>query len=137
MDKQEFTEKYEAVLQNLEFPIITLYRETGDLIDAEALTAIEALIRIYGAEAQGKAIAARPVRGIAGRVMDSVQYICELRVGRVPLALKDERGEVMEIATITVSELVDCLKQIQSSIKFWSKQRGRQGYLSYVSEFFM
>jgi hypothetical protein len=133
MANPEITEKYEDVLQNLEFPIITIYRHQPDLIDAEALTAIEALIRIYGAEAQGKAIGTRPVRGIAKSVMEAVQQMCELRLGRASLPEGDQ--PMPDVPAITVSELVECLKQIQSSIKFWSRERGRQGYLSYVNNF--
>jgi hypothetical protein len=137
MDRQEFTAKYEDVLQNLEFPIVTYYRQHSELIDGEALTAIETLIRIYGAEAQGKQIGARPVRGIASQVMTAVQQVCEWRLGREqPADIAGSLPPSTDMSIITVNELVDCLKQIQSSIKFWSKQGGRQGYLKYVNGFF-
>jgi hypothetical protein len=62
-----------------------------------------------------------------------VQEICELQLGRSPLTVTANAASA-NIPPITVAELVDYLKQIQASIKFWSKQRGRQGYLSYINE---
>lgn len=44
-------EDHQDVLQNIEFGIVQVYRETPGLIDAEVLTAIDALVRLYGAEA--------------------------------------------------------------------------------------
>jgi hypothetical protein len=43
----------------------------------------------------------------------------ELRAGGVPLITKDE--------------MVKCLRRIASSIKFWTEERGRQGYLTFVA----
>lgn len=75
-------EEHSDVLQNLEFAIVEIYKKTPDLIDAEVLTAIESLIRIYGAESQGKSIRSRSIRGLSQSVAETVQLICELRLGR-------------------------------------------------------
>lgn len=130
-----FEAKYEAVLQNLESAIIQVYRECSDLVDAEVLMAIESLIRIYGAQAQGKSLSSRPLRGLSQQVASSVQQMCEWRLGR--LSLTDAEGNPLsETPTpITPNEIVDCLKRIQSSIRLWTKREGRQGYLDFVSEF--
>jgi hypothetical protein len=127
-------EEFQDVLQNIEFSIIQVYRGNPDLIDAEVLTAIEALIRLYSAEAQGKTVSTRPVKGIAKQVMESVQTMCEWRLGRVASA--DEEGSSPESSPPkTVDDVVACLKRIQSSIKFWSQKGGRQGYLNFVQQF--
>lgn len=127
-------EEHQDVLQNLEFAIIDVYRETPDLIDAEVLTAIESLIRTYGAEAQGKSIGSRPLRGISKEVAEAVREMCEFRLGRANPT--DPEGNAVETPPpISLEVLVDCLKRIQSSIKFWTKERGRQGYLNYVQQF--
>ncbi|MEB3338908.1 MAG: hypothetical protein VKJ46_15670 [Leptolyngbyaceae bacterium] len=129
-----FEDDYQDVLQNIEFGIIQVYQEEPDLIDAEVLTAIEALIRTYGAEAEGKSISSRPLRGISRRVADSVKLMCELRLGRA-LAADDPDKTADMFPPKTVSEIVACLKRIQSSIKFWTQKSGRQGYLDFVSQF--
>lgn len=127
-------EELQDVLQNIEFSIIQVYRGDPDLIDAEVLTAIEALIRLYGAEAQGKSLSMRPVRGTAKQVMESVQSMCEWRLGRS--AIEDEEGSSLELPDPkTVDEIVACLKRIQSSIKLWTQKGGRQGYLNFVQKF--
>lgn len=126
-------DEYQDVLQNIEFGIIQVYRETPDLIDAEVLTAIDALVRLYGAEAQGKTIGTRPVRGIAKQVMESVQEMCEWRLGRSQL---QNTGDFPEAPSPkSLDEIVACLKRIQSSIKFWTQKGGRQGYLNFIRPF--
>lgn len=127
-------EDHQDVLQNLEFAIISLYRQTPDLIDAEVLTAIEALIRIYGAEAQGKSVRDRPIRGLSQKLAEAVKEMCEFRLGR-SRPIDSESNSVEIPPPISLDVLVACLKRIQSSIKFWSKREGRQGYLNYVQQF--
>jgi HEAT repeat protein len=127
-------EEHQDVLQNIEFGIIQVYREKSDLIDAEVLTAIDALVRLYGAEAQGKTLSPRSVRGIAKQVMESVQAMCEWRLGRSRLEdIEGKFGELPPPESIDV--IVECLKRIQSSIKFWTQKGGRQGYLNFVKQF--
>lgn len=125
--------EHQDVLQNIEFAIKQVYREHPDLIDEEVLTAMEALIRRYGAEAQGKTLSSRPVRGIAGEVMQAVQEICEVRLGRQ--SLTDEAGNLDFLEPQSLDVIVACLKRLQSSIKFWTKRGGRQGYLEYMQQF--
>jgi len=134
-DFMTFTDKYTDVLQNLESAIIQVYRERSDLIDAEVLMALESLIRIYNAQAQGKSISSRPLKGLSQQVASSVQQICEWRLGRI--SLTDAEGNPLSETPTpkTPNEIVDCLKTLQSSLRFWTKERGRQGYLNFVSEF--
>lgn len=127
-------EEYEDVLQNIESGIIQIYKENPDLIDAEVATALEALVRIYGAEAQGKSISTRPIRGVSKKVMESVQQICEWRLGRATIG--NPKGKLAKAPpTVEVDAIVACLKRIQSSIKLWTQKGGRQGYLNFVSQF--
>jgi len=135
-DFMTFADKSVDVLQNLESAIIPVYRERSELIDAEVLMAIESLIRVYSAQAQGKSISSRrPLRGLSQQVASSVQQMCEWRLGRV--SLTDAEGNPLSETPTpkTQNEIVDCLKTIQSSLRFWTKERGRQGYLNFVSEF--
>jgi hypothetical protein len=117
------------VLQNIEFAIMQVYESTPDLIDTEVLKAIEAVTRIYSAEAQGRSGSALTVRGISAEVAEQVKETCEMRLGRAI-----DIDESIEPKTLT--DIVDCLKRIQSSIKFWTQKGGRQGYLNFVQNFF-
>jgi hypothetical protein len=121
------------VLQNIEFAIIQVYELTPDLIDTEVLKAIEALARTYSAEADGKSGSLLNIRGISAEVAEQVKVVCELRLGRSAI----DGQEIDEsIPPKTLTNIVDCLKRIQSSIKFWTQKGGRQGYLNYVQNFF-
>lgn len=131
-------EEHLDVLQNLEFAIVEIYKKTPDLIDAEVLTAIESLIRIYGAEAQGKSIRSRSIRGLSQSVAEMVQLMCELRLGRSPTddpPIESTDRPIGDLPTISLEILVACLRRIQSSINFWTKKNGRQGYLNYIQKF--
>jgi hypothetical protein len=120
------------VLQNIEFAIMEVYESTPDLIDAEVLKAIETLTRIYSAEAQGKSGSSLTIRGISAEVAEQVKEACEIRLGRAPAVPATD--EPMEPKTLT--DIIDCLKRIQSSIKFWTQKGGRQGYVNFVQNFF-
>jgi hypothetical protein len=118
--------EYEEILQNIELEIITYYREEPELIDLEVLTGLEWVTRIYGAEAQGKTLSNRPIRGLSAEVANRVKEKCDL--------LKELSIDGM-ISSATAAEITACLKRLQSSVKFWNKQ-GRQGYLNYIGQFF-
>ncbi len=118
------------VLQNIEFAIMQTYQEIPGLIDAEVLNALEALIYLYNAEMQGKAGLSRSLRGTTATVAAGIQEICEIRLGR---GLVIEQG-AMEPKTLT--NILDCLKRLKSSVKLWTTKGGRQGYLKFAHEFF-
>jgi hypothetical protein len=128
-------EEYEDVLHNLESAIVMYYRNHPDLIDAEVETALDWLIKLYSAQAQGKNSSACPMKGISGEVAEEVKRICEWRLGRESLEVTDEKGNPLEMESLKPSEIVACLKRIKSSIKLWTKKGGRQGYLDFVQEY--
>ncbi len=52
---EPFEEKYEDVLQNIEFALVQVYRAHPEMSDFEARDAMQALIRTYQAETRGQA----------------------------------------------------------------------------------
>jgi hypothetical protein len=128
-------EKHLDVLQNMEFAIIQIYRSTTDLIDLEVLNAIESLIRTYNLEVKGGFASSPKVKGISATVAEAVKEVCELRLGRTSADNKwiQSTDEITEAKT--VQNIIDCLSRIRSSIKFWTKKEGRQGYLNYINKF--
>ena len=119
------------VLQNIEFGIMQVYRADTNLIDVDALDAVEALIRHYVAEENGRQPPDPRLTGKPLRVFASVKEMCEWRLGRQTIA---EQGRDELTTPITVSELVRCLRKIQKSIRRWT-QFGRKGYLEFVSQY--
>jgi hypothetical protein len=119
------------VLQNIEFGIIQVYRADPSLIDFAAKDAIDALVRHYHAEEEQRTPPAMKLSERAERVFQSVQQMCEWRLGRSP-----SPGDPTEFEVgIPVTDLVKALREIQKSIPRWSRQGGRKGYLDFVVEY--
>ncbi len=131
----KFEEQYKDVLQNIEFGIVRVYRQHPDLVDWDALNAIEALIRQYNAEVKGRQPHPRPLHGLAQEVYDSVAPLCELRLGREQLLDEDDEPVDLPMEPISLEEMIACLKRIRKSINLWTQEGGRQGYLEYVNRF--
>jgi hypothetical protein len=131
-----FEERYQDVLQNIEFAIVQVFRNHPEMTDWEALTAIEALLGIYRAEARGRQATPPSLGPLAEEVYDFVETMCEWRLGREE-PFSNEEGEPMEFPgePIALDELMACLKRIRKSINRWHRRGGRQGYLTFVSQF--
>jgi len=133
----KFEERYEDVLQNIEAGIMLVYRDHPKMTDWEVRAAVEALVRRYQAEAKGRRQATLPsLDSLAQEVYDSVETMCEWRLGR-EMPFSDKEGEPMEfpVEPITLDELITCLKRVRKSINFWTREGGRQGYLTFVNQF--
>ncbi|MDY7078338.1 MAG: hypothetical protein SXV54_15585 [Chloroflexota bacterium] len=131
----DFEERYEDVLQNIEFGIIRVYRDHPELADWDALNAVEALLRVYQAEAKGRQATLPSLTSLAQDVFDSVKPMCEWRLGRETFV--DKAGKPMEMSPdpITLDEIAACLKRIRKSINRWNRRSGRQGYLTFVDQY--
>lgn len=124
-------EQHLDVLQNIEFGIIQVYRADPSLIDADAKDAADALVRHYQAEQDQRKPPVRRLCERAERVFQSVQSVCEFRLGRGSPADQPAAPESLT----PLSDLVQCLRQIQKSIPRWSRQGGRRGYLDFVGQY--
>jgi hypothetical protein len=127
---REFGGKNLDVLQNMEFAIVKVYRSDSSLLDIDVKDAIDALVRHYHAEEETRTPPALRLGDRARRFFESVQTICEWRLGRAPFP-----GETATDPGIPVGVLVAGLSEIQKSIPRWSRQGGRRGYLEFVSQY--
>jgi hypothetical protein len=128
-----FEEEYQDVLQNIEFAIVSVYREEPALLDYDVEKVLNSLGRSYRF---GEA--PPPPEDFNERqkaVYVRVKAMCDLRLGKE--GLSDAEGEDVNVpmATVTPDEIVACLKRIQKSVQKWTKQAGRQGYLEFVDGF--
>ena len=129
-------EEYTDILLSIEKAIVGVASEAPELVDKNVLAAVDALIALYSAETRRGRRKHPPPTGRSGVVFERCLRTCERQLGRgridgVPVGrIHRDEGE------LTVSELLRCLKRLRKSIRLWHKQRGRRGYLSYVSEFF-
>ncbi len=131
-----FEKRYEDVLQNLESGIMITYREEPEMTDYDVMAALEALRRHYIREARQQEAATFSLPERAQKIFAAVHSMCELRLGRGDLF--DEDGNPLELGarTVSVNEIIDCLKRLEHSVQRWNKSGGRKGYLNFVEEFF-
>ena len=128
-------EQHVDVLQNIEFAVIAVYDAEPGLLDLEVLDAFEALIRCYTLEDRGEhhrmvSLSERP-----RRVFEAVRRMCEWRLGRSAVNPSAADSEEDKPTTISVWEILRCLKRLRKSVRHWNDQGGRQGYLNYVRQF--
>lgn len=129
---ETFEEKYEDVLQNIEFALMQLYHVHPEMLDWDALEGVGALIRVYQAEARNKPPPALKLKALHQEIFDSVQAMCEWRLGRGQLPDKQVGAADAQPAPRTVVEIVECLKRVRRSIELWTKELGRRGYYEFV-----
>ncbi len=144
MPQGDFEEKYLDVLQNIETGIVSVYRSHPEMTDYDAQKAVETLIREYQAETTGRLALVVAMNSVAQETYYSVKAMCEWRLGRVQMEMEEKKSFFkrptkkpveMPIEPKTVEEIVLCLKRIRKSIETWNRRSGRQGYLTFISEF--
>jgi hypothetical protein len=112
----EFTDGYLDVLQDLEFVIVTTYKQRPEMTDYDVMRIMEALIDGYQAETIGRLPRYSPVTDVEIDLMDILRIMYEWRLGRIQL-LKDERMKELEKTDPkTLDEIVACLKEIHNSL---------------------
>ncbi len=121
---------YLDVLQNIEFIIVQSAHDETSLIDMDVLDAMEALVRHYVAEENGRRTPDHRLAEKPARLFTAVKGMCEWRLGRQPLQEPDDEPRI----PITLSALIQCLRRIVKSIRRWN-QYGRKGYLEFVSQY--
>ncbi|MBN1259230.1 MAG: hypothetical protein JXB35_00985 [Anaerolineae bacterium] len=131
----DFEDEYLDVLQNIEFAIVSVYRNHKDLTDYEVDEALSTLARAYRAEREQKAFTKPDLSELAAAVHSNVEAMCDIRLGRESLVTPDG-GEMPVIPRqVTVEELIACLKRIRKSIRRWTRVGGTRGYLQNVDQF--
>ena len=131
----DFEDEYLDVLQNIEFAIVSVYRQNTELTDYDVDKVLNALIRAYQAEQKQRAITKPNLSALAEQVYAGVQSMCNWRLGRESMELGDHNSKMPAPEPITVEEVIACLKRIRKSIKRWGRVGGRQGYLQYIDQF--
>lgn len=122
-------EKYQDVLQNIEFAIVSIYRENLEMTDYAVVRSLEAIINHYSAEKTGKRPRNYSLDEIEKEIFRQVQSVCEWRLGR------PSSFGMPGITPISLDEIIQCLKRILKSVEKWNKHEGIQGYLRFVSQY--
>jgi len=124
------------ILLHLENAIHQVAYPNTEISDGQIELALERLIRHYQTEAAGRE--PRPTRLGAGcrQVFDMTMVIAELLLGHAEATIV-ETGEALGMGNESIShaELIACLKRIRKSVRFWNRQGGRRGYVTYIHDF--
>lgn len=132
ISKHDLEEQYLDVLQNIEFAIVSVYRGNSDLTDHNVDMALESLVKLY----RGRNVFP-PQSPLTLEVYEAAQGICDWRLGEDDLM--DESGQMADLPHEPVSRevIIACLQRIRKSVRTWTKQGGRQGYLNYIDQFLL
>jgi hypothetical protein len=128
----KFEDEYLDVLQNIEFAIVSVYREQPELRDYAVMRALDALIQYYRAESRGQAPKQVNLPEKEALIVERIQALCEFRLGRGGLGT--EAG-ALPTKDKTIDEILACLRRIRKSVDRWNKHGGPQGYLKFASQF--
>ena len=126
---------YLDVLQNIEFAIVKVFHKEIDLLDYDVDQAVGALITHYQAQERGRTAQKPKMSAHSQQVNDSVKTMCDWRLGQGVFIKEGTSTKVENPAPLTLAEIIVCLKRIRKSIKLWTKQGGRQGYLQFVEQY--
>lgn len=131
----QFEETYNDTLRSMELTLVRQYRQFDNLTDWETVTAVNGLIRSYTAESRRRAAPQLKQDALTQHVYDRLHTTCAGWLGRAPLI--DESGQVIQLEanTLTVNEVIACLKRIRRSIEMWKKEGGNRGYFEFIDGF--
>jgi hypothetical protein len=145
MDNREVTETYMVQLHSIEQAIIAIYRQNEELVDWDVLRVVETLINEYQAKRTDRATRSKPLQPNAQEVYENVRPVCESLLEQSTMKVETQEKKFgifpikvvkeIPVASISIDEIILCLKSLRGSIQFWSKESGRQGYLEYVNKF--
>ena len=123
----DFENKYLDVLQNIEFGLLSGTKDNHQLCDHDILRVIEHAIAYYKFREKHKD---RKLPENLQNIFEQVTSVCDWRLGLKPIS----EDKDLHCNPISIEEIILCLKRIEKSIKFWTKQGGRFGYITFASD---
>ena len=100
------------------------------MTDYVAARAYEAAFEHYRAETRGHQPKPCALTGLDRELYEAIMRMCESCLGR---AGQPDPGSAQPC--ISVAELTGCLRRLGKSVECHTKNLGRQGYLTFVSQF--
>lgn len=125
-------DKHPDTLQNIEFAIVTTYRNSPELSDYDVMRVLDAVIENYAAEKAGRNPGNARFSPLEKLLHERVRQICEWRLGRTT---PGENEKSPPQTPISLDDIILCLKRLVKSAGRWNKLGGRQGYLNYIIQF--
>lgn len=128
-------EEYLDVLQNIEFAIVSTYRDHPEMVDGHVVWALEAVLSSYRAQMAGREPEEFSAAPVEADLYRAIRNICEWRLGH----LSPEDAQAADLGPAPepkqVDEIVLCLKRILKSVQRWNKSGGQRGYLTFIVQY--
>ena len=134
MNREQIQEEFEEILKNIELRVMMFFSTNPTMTDYVVAQVYETLVAHYNAKLNGRTPSAPRLKGLALELFEEVLPVCEICLDDSPPGEVSKKKN-LPIQTVSNAELVACLKLVQKSVKLWTEQGGRQGYLTFVSRF--
>ena len=128
-------DEYLDVLQNIEFAVVTTYRDHPEMVDGHVIFALEAVINSYRAEMAGRTPEEFSATPVESDLYRAIRQVCEWRLGRIREEDLDTAQQGLAPEPVKVEEILLCLKRILKSINRWNKSGGQRGYLTFIVQY--
>ena len=128
-------EEFENVMMNIEMQVVGITTKNPKMTDWDVEKVYNALLRKYKAVSQG-----RGVKEVSfdSPVMDlylQTEGICDWFVGDANFQDEDGTDVDLGLEKVAYEDMIACLKRLRKSLKTWTKEGGRKGYINYISQF--
>jgi hypothetical protein len=117
-------EQFEDTLKDIETAIVQVFRRNREMTDYAVARALEAAANQYKAIVREHALKPVQLTGLDLAVFEAVQKACESWLRGTP-----------DRQALTAEDILQCVRRLEKSVKFWNREGGRQGYLQYVNGF--
>src|SRR5438309_945887 len=117
-------DQYLDVLQNIEFAIVSVYREHPDMLDSEVEKALNTVLLDYQAEKQQRTPHNPTLGTLPEMLYVRVKQMCEWRLGRATLESSKGVQGLDQLPPRSLDEVIACLKRIRKSVRTWNRQAG-------------
>lgn len=129
---------HEDVLFNIEVRVVAYFEKHPELTDYAVDMIYEDLFNHYRAQKDNRTPRPTRLTDLQKDLHQQIKDACDLFINTETIEIKKglfgRKGETY-LEQKTVGDIMQCLKRLRKSIKLWTKEGGRQGYLQYISEF--
>jgi hypothetical protein len=127
----KFAEEYADILHNLELAIVVFHDDYPELLDYDVEGALDVLIAGYTADLRGRRYSTPPLSDLRKGLKNDLLLVCEWRRGRASLLAEADPAPRIVSAEVIIA----CLSRIRKSVRKWTKEGGRQGYLRFIRQY--
>jgi len=127
----KFAEEYSDILRTIEVAIVVFHNDYPDLLDYDVEAALDVLIAGYTADLRGRTYSTPPLSELRKGLKNDLLLMCEWRLGRASLLAEADPAPRI----VSAEEIIACLGRIRRSVRKWTKEGGRQGYLRFIRQY--